>query len=185
MPRWGLAGQDRVVGAIGRLRHEKGQDVLVRAMAGIQCIPLVLVGDGPSRADLERLAAELSIPPAPVFAGETDRPYGACRARRGDFAVKNRGPAADPRRGDGDRQTHCRVGGRGRAGGARSGECGVLVPPDNPGALRAGIQRLLDEADLAAQFGGRAQEHAKRAYAMTVIGDVIEREYRALLPEAR
>jgi glycosyltransferase involved in cell wall biosynthesis len=55
--RWGLAGQDRVVGAIGRLRREKGQDVLVRAMTGMQRIQLVLVGAGPSRADLERLAA--------------------------------------------------------------------------------------------------------------------------------
>jgi glycosyltransferase involved in cell wall biosynthesis len=35
------------------------------------------------------------------------------------------------------------------------GECGILVPPDNPSALRAGIRRLLDKPDLAAQFGSR------------------------------
>ena len=184
--RWGLAGQDRVVGAIGRLRHEKGQDVLVRAMAGIRCIPLVLVGDGPSRADLERLAAELSNRPAPVFAGETDRPLTALAAL--DVVTL-------PSRTEGLPQTLVEAMAIGKpivasaVGGVPEaldqGACGILVPPDNPDALRAGIQRLLDEADLAAQFGGRAREHAERAYSMTVIGDVIEREYRALVQEPR
>ena len=54
-----------------------------------------------------------------------------------------------------------------------------------PGALRGGIRRLLDQADLAAQFGSRAREHAQRAYSIAVIGDVVEREYRAVLQEAR
>ena len=65
------------------------------------------------------------------------------------------------------------------------GACGILVPPDDPGALRAGIRRLLDQADLAAQFGSRAREHAQRAYSIAAIGDVVEREYRAVLHEAR
>jgi glycosyltransferase involved in cell wall biosynthesis len=184
--RWGLAGQDRVVGSIGRLRPEKGQDVLVRAMAGIQRIPLVLVGDGPFRADLERLAAELSIAPAPLFAGETDRPLTALAA----FDV-----VTVPSRTEGLPQTLVEamaigkpivasaVGGVPEALG--QGECGILVPPDDPGALRAGIRRLLDQADLAAGFGSRAQEHAERVYAMTVIGDIVEREYRAVLQESR
>jgi glycosyltransferase involved in cell wall biosynthesis len=184
--RWGLAGEDRVVGAIGRLRPEKGQDVLVRAMAGMRCTQLVLIGAGPSRADLERLAADLSIRPAPVFAGETDQPLTTLAAL--DVVTV-------PSRTEGLPQTLVEamaigkpivasaVGGVPEALG--QGACGILVPPDDPDALRAGIRRLLDEADLAAQFGARAQEHAERAYSMTVIGDVIEREYRALVQEPR
>jgi glycosyltransferase involved in cell wall biosynthesis len=184
--RWGLAGQDRVVGAIGRLRPEKGQDVLLRAVAEIPCIQLVLVGDGPSRVDLERLAADLSIRPAPVFAGETDRPLTALAAL--DVVTV-------PSRTEGLPQSLVEAMAIGKpiiasaVGGVPEaldqGECGILVPPDDPGALRAGIRRLLDQADLAAQFGSRAREHAKRAYSIVVIGDVIEREYRAVLQEAR
>jgi glycosyltransferase involved in cell wall biosynthesis len=184
--RWGLTGQDQVVGAIGRLRPEKGQDVLIRAMAEIRSIPLVLVGDGSFRADLERLAADLAVCPAPVFAGETDRPLTALAA----FDV-----VTVPSRTEGLPQTLVEAMAIGKpivasaVGGVpealEQGECGILVPPDDPGALRAGIRRLLDQAEPAAGFASRAQEHARRAYAMTVIGDVIEREYRAVVLEAR
>ena len=146
----------------------------------------MLVGDGPFRADLERLAAELSIRPAPVFAGETDRPLTALAA----FDV-----VTVPSRTEGLPQTLVEAMAIGKpivasaVGGVpealEQGERGILVPPDDPGALRAGIRRLLDQADLAAAFGSRAREHARRAYAMTVIGDVIEREYRAVLQESR
>ncbi len=59
---------DRVPGRIvtvGRLSSEKGQSVLLEAVAQLRsrgCSPeLVVIGDGPLRADLERRAAELGI----------------------------------------------------------------------------------------------------------------------------
>lgn len=47
---------------IGRLSHEKGVKTLLKAMAGIKFkYFLKVVGDGPERASLERIAAELGV----------------------------------------------------------------------------------------------------------------------------
>jgi glycosyltransferase involved in cell wall biosynthesis len=46
---------------LGRLSGEKGVDVLLRALARAGDPPFMVVGDGPSRQDLERLASELGL----------------------------------------------------------------------------------------------------------------------------
>lgn len=65
--------EDIVIGAVGRLSQEKGQEVLLRAFASIRArLPrgrLLLVGDGPDRAALEALAWELGIADRTRFAG--------------------------------------------------------------------------------------------------------------------
>ena len=63
---------------VGRLCRQKGQDVLLRAWAGVPArVPgarLVLVGEGPDRAALEELAAELPQPDSVRFAGRVEDP---------------------------------------------------------------------------------------------------------------
>lgn len=58
--------------SVGRLTPVKGFDTLIRAVAEAR-LPegwrLVIVGDGPERAALERLAAELGVTDRVVFAG--------------------------------------------------------------------------------------------------------------------
>ncbi len=62
--RYGLAGRPVVV-CVSRLMPRKGQDTLIRALAQIhRTVPgaaLLLVGGGPSRQRLERLAAEVGV----------------------------------------------------------------------------------------------------------------------------
>jgi glycosyltransferase involved in cell wall biosynthesis len=60
---------EQVVGAVGRLDPGKRFDVLLRAMAGLDAT-LLLVGDGPQRAALERLAAGLGLADRVRFVGE-------------------------------------------------------------------------------------------------------------------
>ena len=66
-----------VVAYAGRLVAKKGVDVLVRAMADVvRRVPaarLVVAGDGPERARLERLAPELGIGHAVVLLGHLPR----------------------------------------------------------------------------------------------------------------
>ena len=63
---------------VGRLCRQKGQDVLLRAWAGVPArVPgarLALVGEGPERAALEALAAELPEPGSVLFAGQAEDP---------------------------------------------------------------------------------------------------------------
>lgn len=60
--RHGL-GDEPVIACVGRLVPRKGQDMLVKAMPAIRALHptahLLIVGDGPMRADLVKLAREL------------------------------------------------------------------------------------------------------------------------------
>ena len=60
-----------VVGTIGRLVRKKNQEVLLRgfAAAAIRNAKLLLIGEGPRRAELELLATHLGISKQVVFAG--------------------------------------------------------------------------------------------------------------------
>lgn len=68
--RQGLPESSVVALYVGRLSHEKGLIPLIRGFAAVAAAApdavLVLVGDGPQRADLEALARELELPPARI-----------------------------------------------------------------------------------------------------------------------
>jgi glycosyltransferase involved in cell wall biosynthesis len=63
----------------------------------------------------------------------------------------------------------------------RDGETGLLVEPNDPGALAAAIARLLDDADLRARLGaaGRARALTRFTWAVTAAGTADR--YRAML----
>jgi glycosyltransferase involved in cell wall biosynthesis len=71
--RWGIAGDDPVLGCVGVLLPDKGQEWLIRALAELHKdsagLKLLLAGDGPCREQLEGLARELGIYEAVIFAG--------------------------------------------------------------------------------------------------------------------
>jgi glycosyltransferase involved in cell wall biosynthesis len=65
--------EEPTLGFVGRLAaEEKGLDVLLHAVARLPDAAAVLVGDGPDRQQLERLAAELGIADRVVFTGWSD-----------------------------------------------------------------------------------------------------------------
>jgi glycosyltransferase involved in cell wall biosynthesis len=72
----GIAADDLAIGAVGRLAPEKGMDVLVRAFQQIvRSEPrarLVLVGDGPERGNLEKLARTAGVSDRVAFLGWRD-----------------------------------------------------------------------------------------------------------------
>jgi glycosyltransferase involved in cell wall biosynthesis len=78
-----LKGGPRLV-SVGRLAPQKGYDVLLRALALVRTrVPeahLTLVGEGPERPCLERLAASLGLAEAVTFAGFQENPYPFMRA---------------------------------------------------------------------------------------------------------
>src|SRR6266436_282733 len=71
--RWGIAGKERLLGCVGYLLPEKGQESVVRAMPEVRAkfpgTRLLLAGDGPCRERLEGLAKQLSLQSAVIFAG--------------------------------------------------------------------------------------------------------------------
>lgn len=79
--RLGFRPEHRVIGTVARLAPEKDQASLLRAFACLRRnMPearLLIVGDGPLRSELERLAEQLGIADATRFTGEQreTRPY--------------------------------------------------------------------------------------------------------------
>ncbi|MHA1537042.1 MAG: glycosyltransferase [Alphaproteobacteria bacterium] len=83
VPRQTLDTPDKapLVFALGRLHPNKAFDTLLRAIAGIPDAYLWLAGDGPDRAELETLAANLGIRGRVRFLGWRDDPapfFAAC-----------------------------------------------------------------------------------------------------------
>lgn len=67
--RLGIAPGVPVIGGVGRLAHGKGFDHLIRAVAETPEATLLLVGDGPARVALERLAGIEGVADRVRFAG--------------------------------------------------------------------------------------------------------------------
>jgi glycosyltransferase involved in cell wall biosynthesis len=71
--RWGITGDAPLLGCVGVLLPDKGQEWLIRAMVEIRKeftrARLLLAGDGPLRKELEGLAKTLGLAEAVIFAG--------------------------------------------------------------------------------------------------------------------
>jgi glycosyltransferase involved in cell wall biosynthesis len=71
--RWSVRDGQPLIGCVGYLLPEKGQEFLLRALpeilASFPDCRVLLAGDGPSRARLEQIAGELKIGAAVHFAG--------------------------------------------------------------------------------------------------------------------
>jgi glycosyltransferase involved in cell wall biosynthesis len=148
----------KIVLAIARLVEQKGIDVAVRAMAGLDA-SLVVLGEGPERARLEALARDLNVTLVlPGRVGDV-----ASVLRRADVLVH---PARWE--GFGLALLEAMLAGLPVVASRVSsipeivadGETGVLVPPDDSAALAAALARVLDDPG---RYGaaGRARARAE------------------------
>lgn len=146
----GIARDATVVGVIGRLAHVKGLDIMLLAWAGIvtrhAAARLLIVGDGPERAELEQQAASLGVADSVIFAGHhSDIPE--CLAAIDLAVVPSRSEgfpmALIEQMAAGLPVVAAAVGGIPEI--ISDGINGVLVPPENPAELAAAVSRLLDD----------------------------------------
>jgi glycosyltransferase involved in cell wall biosynthesis len=178
-------GRDYMV-CVAHLREHKGQDVLLRAFqqlaARFPALELDLIGDGPFRAPLEKLAFELGIGDRVNFRGlvpseQVRKQVAAARAfclpsRREPFgmvlleAMSLRVPVVAT-----------------TAGGipevVRHDVDGVLVSPDDPEQLAEALRKILEDAPLRARLTESAWG---RAHSDFTAAQFAER-YRALFAE--
>lgn len=143
----------RVVGSMGRLAPQKGFDLLVEAMPALLAAEpgtrVLIAGEGPERGRLERHARELGVDHALELVGYVEDPRAVFGAT--DVFVL-------PSRHEGFGLVFLEamamevpvVGTRvvGIANAVRDGRTGILVPPEDPGALAEAILRLFAEPEL-------------------------------------
>jgi glycosyltransferase involved in cell wall biosynthesis len=164
-PAW--CGQHHLV-AMGRLVPSKGHDLLLRAFA--TCVPrhpdwdLSILGDGPERAGLAKLAQELGVQDRVHFCGNVSPPFGLLAAA--DLFV-----FASLYEAFGMALAEAMACGlpvisfdcpSGPADIIRNGEDGVLVPTGNVPALAAAMNCLMGDAGLRQRMSRRAPEVCDR-----------------------
>jgi glycosyltransferase involved in cell wall biosynthesis len=170
-----------VVGALGRLSHEKGFDVLVRALPSVDAMA-VLIGDGLLRRDLLELARELGVQDRLEITGwrEDARSYLAtfdiyCLPSRFEgfpLAIAEAMLAGLP-------VVASDVGSVSEA--VVEGETGLLVSPDDPAALAAALQKLLADPELRRKMGERGRELARKRFTASQMARAFEALYEEIL----
>jgi len=187
--RLGL-GNRPVVVCVSRMVPRKGQDTLIRAWpqvlaaatgAGAGGPVLLLVGDGPYRAELERLAQRTGVSRSVVFTGavplaELPAHYAAgnvfampCRTRRGGLDVEGLGIVYLEASASGLPV----VGGD--SGGAPDaildGETGYVVPGRDTGEVAGRIAELLADPAGAAAMGEKGAAWVDREWRWDLVAE--------------
>jgi glycosyltransferase involved in cell wall biosynthesis len=151
-----------VLGSMGRLQTEKGFDILLQAMRELPPeVRLLLGGEGLLEQELARQVADLGlrqrvdllgfVPDVPAFHNRTGLFVLASRSEGLGLVIAEAMAAGRP-------VVATRVGGIPEV--VVDGETGLLVAPEDPGALAAAIRRLLADPALAARMGEAGRRRA-------------------------
>jgi len=165
----------RIVLAVGRLIYYKGFEYLMRAMAQVNG-KLILIGDGPLRPRLERNASDMGVRERVFFAGEIDNGKLAPYYHAADVFVL---PSVERTEAFGIVQLEAMACGKPIVNTRLStgvpfvsidGLTGFTVPPRDPLSLAQAISRLLDDAELRAQFGDAAIRRVRSEFTAKRMG---------------
>jgi glycosyltransferase involved in cell wall biosynthesis len=171
--RWGTNPPDpvpadaRVLLCVCRLEPQKGVDVAIRALAAVSKAHLVVLGEGPQRGELERLAHALDVPV--YLPGRV--PDVAAWLRRAAVLVH-------PARWEGFGLALLEAMLASLPIVATNvssipeivvdGETGLLVPPEDPDALADAIKRMLDDPS---GYGERGVARARERFSVARMAD--------------
>lgn len=158
-PRVGEEANPPEVLYAGRLSREKGVLELVEAVRGMN---LVVAGDGPLRAQVR--GARGFVPHDELQRLYSRAAVVVCPSRREGFGVACL-----------EAMAHGRPVVATRVGGLRDlvvdGETGLVVPPRDPQALRAALERLLADAELRRRLGTAGRERARERFSWAGVTD--------------
>lgn len=181
-----VPAEAQLIGTVGRLTEVKRHDLLLRAFAALpapgSAAHLLLVGDGPLRADLQALADRLGIGPRVHFAGYQADTAPFLQAMD-VFALTSRS--------EGMPQALLEAGVAGvpvvaaAVGGVpeliEDGRTGVLFPAGDERALVSALARLLADRDYGRRLGMAARERVEARYSIGRMADEYHRDFLELL----
>ena len=165
---------------VGRLSREKGVDILVEAVKNVRGAHLLVVGDGPEKASLERLAKGGS-----VHFLDSQPWRRTIRLIRGSdlFVLPSRmeglPTALLEAMAVGTPVVASKVGGVPEA--VESGVCGVLVPPEDVEALANAISSVLSDRSLRAYMKENALRKIEEEYCWKAVLPMYLKVYGNLL----
>jgi glycosyltransferase involved in cell wall biosynthesis len=159
---------------VSKLRHEKGNDVLLQAWHLVQKqkpeARLIIVGDGPSEAQLKRLARELNVLESVEFAGlQSDIPGQLHRANIGILPSRWEGMpnALLEYMASGLASIATRVSGSEDL--IQPGVNGLLVESEDYEGMAQALLTLLGNAELIQKYGTAARQTVEQAYTIEYV----------------
>ena len=180
------AERGTVVTFLGRLRKYKGAQFALRALPAVRAaVPearLDVIGDGPYRAELERLAASLGIAEHVRFRGALTHAAKVAALNEAQVAL-----CPSPKEGWGLTVIEANACGApvvasrspGLVESVRDGETGILVPHGDTGALATAVTRLLQDREERLRMAG-----AGVRWAATFDWETCYRDSRAVFARA-
>lgn len=181
--RLGIPLDAHVVGAVGHLRPVKRYDRLLRAVAGLDGVHLVLVGEGPERAALEALVPTCTPTGGGIHLVGHQRELAPWYRAMDVLCVSSDSeqlpvtlleamacglPACGTDVGD----LAVTVPEAGRD---------LLVPPGDPGPLRDVLARLLEDEERRLALGRACALRAREAYSRDAMVSAYRKVFRAAL----
>jgi glycosyltransferase involved in cell wall biosynthesis len=180
--RWAVTEDTFLLGCVGVLSPDKGQEFLIRALATVRRtharVKLLLAGDGPCRARLEALARELGLSDAVIFAGfvaDIEEVYAALDIfllpsffEALSNALMSAMAYALP-----SIAFHC----GGPAEIIENGKSGLLVEAGNVHALSASIATMLDDSEFRKKIGNQGRIRIQENFSVEKMVDEMIRVY--------
>jgi sugar transferase (PEP-CTERM/EpsH1 system associated) len=187
---FGITSGEPVIGTVGRLNEVKCQDVLIRSFARVRDrfrdARLLIVGDGPRRAELEALVASLGLEGATTFTGYQARPDQflhamdifalTSRAEGLPLAILEAWAAGLP-------VVSTRVGGIPKV--VEHGRTGLLIDPGDEDALTDALCGLLADPLLTRRLATAGQRRAEADFDTRRMAADYHRNYLELLSSQR
>jgi 1,2-diacylglycerol 3-alpha-glucosyltransferase len=186
--KYGLGEQDRALLYLGRLSTEKNLSALLRIVAPVLAKTgrkLILVGDGPARADLEKEAEQLGSKGSVVFTGVL---HGADRIDA--FAAADLFVTASLTENQPMTIIEAKAAGlptvafaaRGIPEMIIDGENGLLIKEDDAAGLTEAIEKVVSDDALRAKMSASALKSAQ-GYGLDRTLSRLEEIYKGLLKE--
>ncbi len=156
---------------IGRLRHYKGVDVLIRAMHDIRA-RLLTIGTGPMQEAWQNLAQAQNLTDKIFFLGDASEREALAARYAADLFVL---PSTNRAEALGIVQLEamacglpvvCTELGTGTSYVNRDGATGLVVPPNDPRALAVAVNRLLASPALRAKMGVEGRRRVRSEFSL-------------------
>ncbi|GJL65082.1 MAG: glycosyl transferase [Nitrospirales bacterium] len=189
--RFGCSVNAMVVGSVGWLTSIKGHQYLIEAIAKLKPrypqLHCLIVGSGPLREELSKLAAGHSVASAVHFLGHMED-IPSCLAAMDAFVLpslnEGMGRALIEAMAAGLPVIASNVGGVPAI--VQDGQTGLLVPPGNSDALAEALERYLQSPEWANMIGAAAQEYISTRFDVSSMVRGVESVYdEALIEHAK
>lgn len=182
----GLSEADTVIGCVGRLvplkNHHRMVDVLADLLSQHPHLKLVIVGDGVQAEALRQQVAARGLQGHVVLAGQRSN-VGALLGAFDVFALPSQTEGLSiallEACATGLAVVATRVGGNPEI--VVDGQTGLLIPPDDNGALREALLRMLSDTALRRRLGDAAAQWVRANASSEALAQAYDRVYGAAL----